>query len=319
MSTRILFGAGLALVLLSTAEAQRRPPGGGQLPGKEMSLDGTIRAVAGTQIQMTTNTNMPWMVGIFPQTKIELNGAAEASFLKPRMCVEFVADVAKDGKTKDKIGQMTIFTPNANRQLGLYPESAAGGPKKEGEDGPALGPDPGLAPEPAAKPGRKTRSKKGGNDGLLGGAGGDPFGITGGGKASQGGNIQLPAVCTVRGQIKSVHADSLSVSPGKGPLIRIDLADGALIAVELSDTSAAMPGDSITVKGRAIEQRRMIYAESVKIQPANPLSGRKRTTKPGIGKVEKTTIKRGTAKKGEAEAPALEEPKDKPTPLNPDP
>jgi hypothetical protein len=329
MSARCLSGLCLVfLLLISPVAAQQRmgnnrnQPRGNQPQPQEVNVEGTIVAVApGRGVQMTTNTNQTMTVFIPAGAQVRLLGTATPDYLKPGMCVEFVADVAKGGAVKEKVTSMTIFSPSQDRALGLYPEGAAG-VKKDSKDAKAgvgpVGGDPGITGPVGGKAGRKTRGKQaaggGGND-LLSGFDAP---ATKPGK-SQAGTMQLPAVCTVRGQIKNLHNGSMTLLAGKGVNIKADVEDAAQIDVDSSDYAHAVRGDKVSVKGRGFPSKGMVQAESVKIDCAAQLSGnKKRPAKAGGAslKSEKPAAKPSArAKKDDPVdelAPAKEKPADDP-------
>jgi hypothetical protein len=304
----------LALTLSAAALAQiRRPPGGGQnQKGQPFDGEGTIDAVGMGRIQMTTTTNQKMLVFVPPNASVRLTGTATADFLHPGLCVEFTAEVNKNGVAKDTISQLTIFTPTQETQVGLYPEGAAIKGKKGDGEGPAakFGGDPGIGfGEPPAK-GTKGKAGRKGKQ-LGGGDAADPFGSLdapagkkgGARKGGAGSGVQLPGVCTVRGKITVCHGTNLKVNYGKG-VVTAELDDNPQISVDMADCSMAVKGDKISVKGQSLNK--MVQAETVKIESAQPLSGggKKGRGKAGAtkgerpAKAEKPSGKHATPKKG---------------------
>ncbi len=66
----------------------------------------------------------------------------------------------------------------------------------------------------------------------------------------------------------------ITVAPGHGPTVKAELADGATINVNVTDLRVAQRDDAVTVKGSQMRPG-MIAAESVTIELANPLTGKK--------------------------------------------
>ncbi len=242
---------------------------------KDIDAEGTVFAVGSGQITMKSGEK-PMLVQIVQGTQVRLVGTATFDFLKPRMCVEFVADLDEKGVAKKPVEQLSLYTPDRDRPLGLAPEGAAA-PKmteEEKKSGKAaagrIGGDLGLggggaAPGGKAHHGRgqKTDAGSGLSDVFAGAGQSLP-------KAEK---IKLPAVCTVRGTIKSIHGTTLMVSVGKGPMITAELVDSPQIEVDVADYHGASSGDGISVKGKGIEGPRgvLVRAESVKINCVNQL------------------------------------------------
>jgi hypothetical protein len=206
-------------------------PGAQPQGAQPVDAEGSVLAVQGNAISMTTSTNQTMLVGITPMTSVRVTGTATPEALRAPMCVEFVGEVDKKGTVKDKITRLAIFTPKAGRQLGLFPEADA------------------FQSAPAAT---DTKEKPAA--------------------------IKLPATCTVRGKVKTFHAGSLSVTAGKLN-VKAELDDSATIEIDLSDVSLVAHGDKIAVKGQA-GRPGLVRAESVTIELAQPLTGKKRAAKP---------------------------------------
>jgi hypothetical protein len=185
--------------------------------------------------------------------------------------VEFVAEVAKGGVVSEKVDHLTLVTISSDLPSGLLPPDAASSPKKGGKDekaqpaGPAGG---GAAPANAGK--------VGGNQDAGPPLGGDSkTGKTG---RSHSGVPQLPGTFTVRGKLRMYKGGKISVAVLHGPLVRAELADGATIDVDLagvSDINKAQHDDAVTVKGSQVRPG-MVAAESVTIELAKPLTGKKK-------------------------------------------
>ncbi len=244
---------------------------------QQVRAEGTFVAVGGaTQFQMIDKDKRPIYVMIGQNTKVQVSGGADIDYLKAGVCVEFLAEVPKGGIVTEKLDKLSVFTPSTDRPLGLAAAELAARAKKDekdkegGEKGPdakekPLAPDPGLdAPSPKARTGRaKPRADQFGSEA--------PAAKSGRGAAA----LQPPGTFTVRGTVKSCTNGKLRVSPGRGPVITVDLAEGAEIDVDSTDIRLAQRDDKVSVTGKAMQNR--VMAESVTIELSSRLSsGKKR-------------------------------------------
>jgi hypothetical protein len=301
MPARILLSLALVFALSVPVHAQR----GRQPPPKpeDFNAEGVIEAVGPGRIQMKTKANQTVYVGLVPQTLVRVNGMATLDYLRVGLCAEFTGEVSKTLVVKDKISQLTIFSPTPDMPLGLYPEGAA--PSGKGND---FGGDGFSDPPAKGRGGRKGKADAGGADAF--GAGDAPTGHKGKGAATSG--VQLPGVCTVRGKITGVHGTSLTVSAGKA--IKAELDENAEISVSTADLTAASKGDTISVVGK--QANKQVLALSVRIEAAQKLAGtaKKGRGKPGIAKAEhvekgdKPVSKPKAAGKKAGDEPAAPEP-----------
>ncbi|MGA2621879.1 MAG: hypothetical protein ABSF26_30120 [Thermoguttaceae bacterium] len=308
--TLACFGLLLALSVPVFGQQRDRQNRNNQKPKPEMKdidAEGTVFAVSSGQIQMKSGEK-PMLVQFTPMTQVRLIGTATIDFLRPRMCVEFVADLDENGTAKKPVDQLAVFTPSAERRLGLAPEGAAAPKmteeeKKSGKPAAGhIGGDAGLAGGAAAPGGKAPRGH-----GQKADAGGLPDILAGAGPAkSQAEKIKLPAVCTVRGTITSIHSGKMIVAVKGIKPVTAELVDAPQIEVDVADYHAASQGDGISVKGKGAEVRGTVWvqAEAVKINCVNQLSGpKKRSSKPAAAKAEKPAAKRAApSKKTDAEA-----------------
>jgi len=266
----------IALVLVTAlpAAAQR----GRLLPGiqqaQTIKAQGKLVSATPSQMQILTDSQQTIYVMIGQNTQVSIKGTAELEYLKSGLCVEFVAEVAKGGAVKDKIDHLVIVTPSADQPIGFSPPELGTSGKKSDKDDDA----------PAAN-GRGPRGKPDADPLLRG----DPPS-----KASKarGGATQFPGTYTVRGTLKMVKNGAITVATGRGPTVKAELSSDATIDVEATDVRMAQPDDAVTVKGVTSQARpNMIVAQSVTVELASPLTGKKRA-KPG-----KTPPARSKAKK----------------------
>lgn len=263
----------VSLLMALPADAQinnRRNPNGQQM--QKIKTSGTLVSATANQIQLSTSTNETKYVMVGPNTTVSITGTAEPEYLKSGVCVEFVAEVAKGGAVKEKIDHLTIVTPTTDRAVGLYPPEF-GAKKKDakedkGDKAKPVGHDPGIGDAgPAA--GRNSRSKK--DPDALGGD------LLSSKPVKSSGATQFPGTFTVRGTIKMCKNGLITVSAGRGPTIKAELANDATIDVDMADLRVARRDDKITVNGFTTQMRpNLIMAESVTVDLANPLTGAKK-------------------------------------------
>jgi hypothetical protein len=237
---------------------------------QRIKTGGTFVSGNTSQIQITTNTNQSIMVTLGPKTEVTVSGTAEQDYLKSGVVVEFVAEVAKGGAVAEKISHMVVVSPSTDRPAGLYPpESTVLGKKAEKEEKavggrPKGGADAGIADAPV-KPAKAHADQ-----------GGDTFGPK---PAKTQKAPQFPASYAVRGTIKLSKNGAITVSTGR-VTVKAELASDATIDVDMSDLKAVQRDDRVTVSGYTTQaQPNFVLAETIKIELANPLTGKKHSAK----------------------------------------
>jgi hypothetical protein len=244
----------------------------GQQQPKPVDVKGTIARLGGGQIMVKGDEPRPTLVQVVQMTKVRLVGTANADYIQPRLFVEFVADLDKTGTAQKDVEQLTVCSPSADRGAGLFPEGEAG---KKDKDADA---------DAGAKPKKKPKGKK---DADADAGGGDAMFGAGSTKPAQ---VKLPAVCTVRGLIKSLHGNKVTVAAGRAS-VKATLAETPTIDVDMADLRAAQAGDSITVSGERLPNG-IVVAETVRIDCANPLQGSKKRSSHGAAKTDKPAAKK---------------------------
>jgi len=215
---------------------------------------GTIEGLLPNGMQINSNANQRWAIVIPRQAKIELTGTATADFLRPGLYVRFTAEVDKHGTAKEKVAQLSIFTPSRETPPGLFSPEAGGAAAGGAFDG--FGPGVGKPPVGIGKP---------------------PVGI---GKApgktsGKAAPVETAKAYTVAGQITAARNNKLTVNAGTAS-IKFEVTDDAAIDVKVADYSLARKGDKVSVQGKMMKGRPgMGEAASVKIELASPLSGGK--------------------------------------------
>ena len=230
MLHRTLLAACIAGGLFVPANAQRirrgrevRPPKPRMEP---FAAKGTLRAVMPGRFQILTDSAQNWIVFVDPKAIVHVTGTAEPDFLKVGMFVRFTAEVDKRGLVKDKLKQLTIFTPSPLVFPGIWPEGQ----------------------EPSA--GKPAEARK-------------RFG-TGTGAGPAAGKPPTSNVYTVAGQIAGSRKGRLTVNTGRAA-VRIQVADDAKIDVDFADYSVAKPGDRISVTKGKMFAGRMGIAQALEL------------------------------------------------------
>ena len=105
---------------------------------KTPPISGTVVAISGNQIQVSTHGNQTIYVMVPANAEVSVTGTADQDYLKSKgkILVEFTAEISKGEKggyvAKDKIDSLTIVSPDGDRPIGLYPGEAT--PKKKKGD-----------------------------------------------------------------------------------------------------------------------------------------------------------------------------------------
>jgi RNase P/RNase MRP subunit p29 len=226
-------------------------------PGPQPVLEafdaaGTIEGLLPNGIQINSNANQRWVIMIPRQAKIEVTGTATADFLRPGLYVRFTAEVDKHGTVKEKVAQLSIFTPSRETPPGLFsPEAGGAGVGGGGFEGFGPGPGGGVGKPPVGI--------------------GKPLGKIPG-KAAPAATAKA---YTVAGQVTAARNNKLTVNAGTAS-VKFEVTDDATIDVKMADYSLARKGDKVSVQGRMMKGRPgMGEATSVKIELVSPLSGGK--------------------------------------------
>jgi hypothetical protein len=142
---RLLLMVGVLTWLAVPAQAQnpwaRRPP---QMPDVPVDRTGTIEAVNGPMIQVTTDDNQTLVLSVRPTTKVKVTGKGKASSLVKGQTVSFSA--SGSGKM-EKISTLAVVLPSGQ-----------------------MGPGPAANPAPGPKPGSKLGKNPGGAEADAGGS-----------------------------------------------------------------------------------------------------------------------------------------------------
>jgi hypothetical protein len=185
----------------------------------------------------------PWSVYVQPTTSILVTGTADPEFLKVGLTVQFQANLDKDHKAKDSVGELTLVTPSRENPAGIFAPGSS--PQKLS--------DPGSAGKATAKP-----AEKGGTEPTFGGAG----------------------MSRVVGRITKLHDNALTIRAGTKN-VSIELAADLKIHVYLTDLKFASAGDSITIQGKEYKGKPgFCAADSLKITLAQPLTEKKKKPAP---------------------------------------
>ena len=282
------FGAANGLAGLGQQFNRNNPGMQGMPRMQRIKVVGTFVMADQTRIQMSTNTNQPIMVMTGPNTEVSVTGTATQDYLKSGVNVEFVAQIDKTHTVKEKVTKMLVISPTTDQPIGLYPPESATPDKKPGKGerhgppgpGPGPGADPGVGGGPGGPGGPPPRHRPPADALGADSQGGDLFSDK---PAKPKKNVpQFPGNYAVRGTIKMFKNGAFTVSVGRGPTVKAELASDATIEVVMSDFHAAQHDDKVVVNGFTNQAHpNMVMAESIDIELANPLTGReKHSTRP---------------------------------------
>jgi hypothetical protein len=215
-------------------------------PRENLSAKGTFRGGFSGGFAFASDSNETWKVKLPPKaSEISFSANAEPSFLRPGMKVTFSAVINKKGVAKEPVSALTVFTPQEPKDIGVWPEGA-------GESAP--NPLENLFSPKEIKQEPKAKGKK---------------------------PVIEDQVCRVGGTLKSFKGDRLVVVAGRME-VKCQLTENAKIRVATSDLSFVQLGDKVEVEGwyYANAKQAGLWANSVSITAANPLTGEKKKTKP---------------------------------------
>jgi hypothetical protein len=109
--------------LCTAAEEESTKPEGAE----SLSAKGTVAAVSGEGVQLKVSDTEGWLVEIRPgETKIEVTGTAEPTYLRSGMHVRFVGEIDAKGNLEGDISEIEVFTPRGKNDLGLFNENDKG-------------------------------------------------------------------------------------------------------------------------------------------------------------------------------------------------
>ena len=200
---------------------------------------------------LTPGLLQPWL-----PKDVTFSGAAEKTFLRMGMFVEFRAKVSKKGVVAEPVANLTVFTPSEARPPGVDPDGAAGGGVGalfgEGKE------------EKKPDPKEKKAAKLKGDD----------------------------TVYRVAGAISTIGKVGDVTVSADGAQVKFNLAEGCKISVDTNDLSFVSPGDKVSVQGWFYKGRPGEgVASKIEVTAANPLTDgtKKKPTKPlkGDAKPEK--------------------------------
>jgi len=215
-------------------------------PRENLSAKGTFRGGFAGGFQFATDSNETWNVKLPKQpSEISFSGNAEHGFLRPGMKVTFTAVMNKKGVVKEPVTSLTVFTPQEAKDIGVWPEGA-------GESAP--NPLEGLFSPKEVKEEPKAKGKK---------------------------PVVEDQVCRVGGTLKSLKAGRMVVVAGRME-VKCELAESAKIQVSTNDLSFVQLGDKVEVDGWYYPNAKQagLWANSVSVTAANPLTGEKKKPKP---------------------------------------
>jgi hypothetical protein len=223
----------------------------------ETDVKGTIESVMRGGIIVLDATSQRRKVFVPATATIEVTGTATADYLQAGQIIELTAEVDDHGAIREKVGEFSIVTLSADKQMGVFPPEAADAGSKlpEGFGGDETGGKPAKAAK-AAKPAKHA----GGKTGKAPGKG-----------AIAAGNYRIVA------KLKVLPGGKYALQTGRGAPLALELTEEPTIKVQSSDYMAAAQGDKISIKGLMMPNRAdVVQATEVKIDVAKPLVGTKK-------------------------------------------
>jgi hypothetical protein len=208
---------------------------------QNITVTGTLETVKAGEFSVVADAkggSKTWVVFTDPNTTYHATGTALADFLRPKLIVQFAADVDDSGAGKDKVGELTIVSPTPDHVSGVFPGEGA------------------TANPAPAKPAGKGKGKAAAPAG--------PSGFDNSTKAK------------VVGKVTSYKENRLIVQAGKRK-VEVDLTDEPLIHVDLAEGTFASAGDKVVVHGKEVKgQQGACEAERVEITFSQPLTNPKK-------------------------------------------
>ncbi|MHC4181259.1 MAG: hypothetical protein ACYSWU_27495, partial [Planctomycetota bacterium] len=206
------------------------------------------------------------LVFVDPKAVVHVVGTAEPDFLRVGMFIRFAAKVDRRGLVKEKLKQLTIFTPSQQNLPGVWPEGQGPGDVKPAEGERRFG--KGIGDRPAA------------------------------------GKAPISEVYTIAGRITRARKGRLTVNAGRA-VLEVEPAEDVKIDVDFADYSVAKPGDRISVtRGKMFLGRMgLAQAQELTIKLSKPLSLAKK--KPVRPKPRATKRPRRPSRKAEPEKEPL--------------
>jgi hypothetical protein len=228
--------AGL-LILPAWAARPYRP---NQPKFQNVTITGTLTAVKSGEFSVIADAKgggQKWHVFTDPSTTYHATGTALADFLRPRLTVQFAADMDKSGFVEDKVGELTIVSATPDHVPGVF----------SGE---------GATANPApAKPAGKGKDKAA------------PAGTTG---------FDDSKKAKIVGKLAAVKDGHLVVLAGKRK-IEVDLTEEPLIHVDLVEGTFASAGDKVVIHGKEVKgEQGICEAQRMEITFSQPLTNPKK-------------------------------------------
>ena len=221
------------------------------IPRENLSASGVLKGARGLTLQMQTTEGEQWLIQLQPgrPTDITFTAAAEASWLRPGMLVQFSSKLNKRGQADEPVTQLTVFTLREGYQLGVLSDTSIGGENASA----------GLFEEPVEKPKAKKAKVK----------------------------VDEDTVYRIAGQVTKIsRTGEMTVNAG-GTTVKANLAEDAKVSVDVNDLSYARPGDKVEVRGWYVAgQRQQAVGNQVSVSAAEPLEGPKKKPLPGAKAAE---------------------------------
>ena len=118
MRTQLLLAAGVFGLALGPAAAQAQF----QVPANSLILEdtGTLEGLQGNVVKFRDSKKDPWLLQVVRQTKLSIEGEADADYLRPGMTVELTGTVNEDGTLSEPIKEIEVLSGKGRPSLGLF-------------------------------------------------------------------------------------------------------------------------------------------------------------------------------------------------------
>ncbi len=200
---------------------QKPPPPSPQ----QVTIDGTIERASPDEIEVTTTRGRrqrpgpTWLVTAQANAKLVVTGTAKADYLKPRMLIQFRAELDDKNRAKEPVSELSIITASRENRPGIFADQ--GGVRPPADPGVGAG---------RAKPDAQAEKDL------------SPL------------NLPAPKTSRIVGKIATLKDKHVSVQIG-GKTVEFDLADDPIINYCLNDPKLVVAGSKVLAKGLGVRGR----------------------------------------------------------------
>ncbi len=97
-------------------------------PANALSLEdsGSLEAYRTGYMQVRDSKQELWLIKILPQTKVTVEGEAEAEYLRPGLSIEFDGELTRKAEVAEPISEIKLLDGKGKPVLGLFPAGETG-------------------------------------------------------------------------------------------------------------------------------------------------------------------------------------------------